>query len=61
VGKAHWLYRGVARFFPEEWARFRAAVDDDDVVAGYAHVLESSDTMREAALAATERFKELPA
>ncbi len=38
-----WLYRGVGRFFPEEWARFRAVVDDDDVVARYARLMESSD------------------
>jgi proline iminopeptidase len=38
-----WLYRGVARFFPEEWQRFRALVDDDDVVAGYAQLLEGND------------------
>ena len=38
-----WLYRGVGRFFPEEWARFRAVVDDDDVVAGYARLMASSD------------------
>lgn len=45
-----WLYRGVARFFPEEWARFRAVVDDDDVVAGYARLMASSDSgMRERA------------
>jgi hypothetical protein len=34
-----WLYRGAARFFPEEWERFRAVVDDDDVVAGYARLM----------------------
>jgi proline iminopeptidase len=39
-----WLYRGVGRFFPEEWAQFRAVVDDDDVVAAYARLLESSDS-----------------
>ena len=39
-----WLYRGVARFFPEEWARFRAVVDDDDVVAGYARLMEDKVT-----------------
>lgn len=25
-----WLYRGVARFFPEEWERFRAAVPEPE-------------------------------
>jgi proline iminopeptidase len=39
-----WLYRGVARFFPQDWALFRAVVDDDDVVAGYARLMESSDS-----------------
>jgi proline iminopeptidase len=38
-----WLYRGVGRFFPEEWERFRAFVDDDDVVAAYARLMEHSD------------------
>ena len=38
-----WLYRGVGRFFPEEWARFRAEVDDDDVVAAYARLMESPE------------------
>jgi proline iminopeptidase len=35
----HWLYHGVGRFFPEEWARFRdgvpAAERDGDLVAAY--------------------------
>jgi proline iminopeptidase len=39
-----WLYRGVARFFPEEWERFRAAVPvserDGDLVAAYARLME---------------------
>src|SRR5205823_6562887 len=39
-----WLYRGAARFFPEEWQRFRALVDDDDVVGGYARLLEGNDS-----------------
>jgi proline iminopeptidase len=26
----HWLYHGVGRFFPEEWARFRAGVPEPD-------------------------------
>jgi proline iminopeptidase len=42
-----WLYRGVGRFFPEEWARFRAGVPEaereDDLVASYAHLMESPD------------------
>lgn len=37
-----WLYRGLARFFPEEWARFRA-IADDDVVVGYARLMEHKD------------------
>ncbi|MDQ3154702.1 MAG: prolyl aminopeptidase [Actinomycetota bacterium] len=42
-----WLYRGVARFFPEEWERFRAGVPeadrDDDLVAAYARLMEGPD------------------
>lgn len=40
-----WLYRGVARFFPEEWERFRAGVPeadrDGDLVAAYARLMEN--------------------
>jgi proline iminopeptidase len=39
-----WLYRGVGRFFPEEWERFRAyvpeAADDGDLVGAYARRME---------------------
>jgi proline iminopeptidase len=42
-----WLYRGVRRFFPEEWERFRAGVPDaegdGDLLAAYARRMESSD------------------
>jgi proline iminopeptidase len=41
-----WLYRGVGRFFPSEWDRFRRAVPEserDDLVAAYARLLESPD------------------
>jgi proline iminopeptidase len=42
-----WLYRGVGRFFPEEWERFRAGVPesdrDGDLVAAYARLMESPD------------------
>jgi proline iminopeptidase len=39
-----WLYRGVGRFLPEEWERFRAAVPGEgDVVADYLRVLEDPD------------------
>jgi proline iminopeptidase len=42
-----WLYRGVRRFFPEEWERFRAGVPeaerDGDLLAGYALLTESRD------------------
>lgn len=38
-----WLYRGLARFFPEEWERFRTGVPDDDLVAGYARLMESPE------------------
>ena len=42
-----WLYRGVGRFFPEEWERFRAGVPrgrpDGDLVAAYARLMEHPD------------------
>ncbi|WP_199434618.1 prolyl aminopeptidase [Qaidamihabitans albus] len=42
-----WLYRGVGRFFPAEWDRFRAGVPeadrDGDLVAAYARLLEDPD------------------
>jgi proline iminopeptidase len=42
-----WLYRGVARFFPEAWERFRdgvsAAERDGDLVAAYARLMEDPD------------------
>lgn len=42
-----WLYRGVGRFFPEEWERFRNGVPDaernGDLVAAYARLLEDPD------------------
>ena len=42
-----WLYRGVGRFFPAEWDRFRRGVPeaerDGDLVAAYARLMESPD------------------
>jgi proline iminopeptidase len=42
-----WLYRGVARFFPGEWERFRDGAGevgrDGDLVAAYARLMESDD------------------
>jgi proline iminopeptidase len=42
-----WLYRGVGRFFPEEWERFRAGVAeaerDRDLLAAYARLMENPD------------------
>jgi proline iminopeptidase len=42
-----WLYRGVGRYFPEAWARFRDGVPpadrDGDLVAAYAQLLEHPD------------------
>ncbi|MEU0083423.1 prolyl aminopeptidase [Streptomyces sp. NPDC006274] len=42
-----WLYRGVGRFFPEQWDRFRAGVPEaergGDLVAAYARLMESDD------------------
>ncbi|TWP50761.1 prolyl aminopeptidase [Lentzea tibetensis] len=41
--ESDWLYRGAARFFPEEYARFRALVPTGDVIAGYASLTSSPD------------------
>jgi proline iminopeptidase len=42
-----WLYRGVGRFFPEEWERFRAGVPAEerggDLLAAYARLTENPD------------------
>lgn len=42
-----WLYRGLGRFFPEEWARFRAGVPapdrDGDLVGAYYRLLCNPD------------------
>ena len=41
-----WLYHGVGRFFPEEWARFRAGVGPPrvtDLVAAYYRLLSDPD------------------
>jgi len=42
-----WLYRGVGRFFPEQWERFLAGVPgtprDGDIVAAYARLMEDPD------------------
>jgi len=42
-----WLYRGVRRFFPAEWERFRAGVpeaeSDGELVAAYARRMEDPD------------------
>ncbi|MBV9845780.1 MAG: prolyl aminopeptidase [Kutzneria sp.] len=42
-----WLYRGVGRFFPEAWDRFRHGVPDadrgGDLVAAYARLMEDPD------------------
>ncbi|MFF7140730.1 prolyl aminopeptidase [Streptomyces nodosus] len=51
-----WLYRGVGRFFPEQWERFLAGAPgtprDGDVVAAYARLMEHPDAaVREKATA----------
>jgi proline iminopeptidase len=50
-----WLYRGVGRFFPEEWARFRAGAPEgerDDLVGAYARLMDDPDrAVREKAAA----------
>lgn len=51
-----WLYRGVGRFFPEQWERFLAGAPgtprDGDVVGAYARLTEDPDpAVREKATA----------
>ena len=45
--EADWLYRGVARFFPEEFERFENGVApeyrDGNLAVGYSWLMESSD------------------
>jgi proline iminopeptidase len=42
-----WLYRGVGRFFPEAWDRFRQGVPEDerdgDLVQAYSRLMENPD------------------
>jgi proline iminopeptidase len=38
-----WLYRGVARFLPAQWERFRSFAGSDDVVRAYARLMEDPD------------------
>jgi proline iminopeptidase len=42
-----WLYRGVGRFFPAEWERFRSAIPDPErtrgLVAAYAQLMAHPD------------------
>ncbi|MEV0592823.1 prolyl aminopeptidase [Nonomuraea cavernae] len=42
-----WLYRGVGRFFPEQWRRFRDGVPeaerDGDLLAAYARLMSDPD------------------
>ncbi|GAA3198982.1 prolyl aminopeptidase [Dactylosporangium siamense] len=49
----NWLYEGVGRFFPAQWAAFRdfAGADDGDVVAAYARLMNSPDPAVRAATA----------
>jgi proline iminopeptidase len=49
-----WLYRGVGRFFPEEWRAFAQAVpplERHEPVAAYARLMERPETRDAAALA----------
>lgn len=53
-----WLYEGLGRFFPAQWAAFRdflpPADRDGDLVAGYARLMQSPD--REVRAAAAEAW-----
>lgn len=58
-----WLYHGAGRFFPEQWARFRAAVPEAEgpgaLVAAYARRMESPDpAVREHAAAEWCRWED---
>ncbi|MFJ7214853.1 prolyl aminopeptidase [Amycolatopsis sp. NPDC098790] len=53
-----WLYRGVRRFFPEEWARFSLGTEND--VAAYARLLADPDpAVRDRAAAAWSRWEDV--
>ena len=45
--ESDWLYRGVARFFPEEFQRFEAGIApeyrDGNLAVGYSRLMESPD------------------
>ncbi|MGW5723774.1 prolyl aminopeptidase [Amycolatopsis sp. NPDC003865] len=57
-GEIDWLYRGLRRFFPEEWARFTLGADDD--VAAYARLLADPDpAVHRRAAAAWCRWEEV--
>lgn len=36
-----WLYRGVSRFLPKQWARFHGFANSDDIVGAYAQLMEN--------------------
>jgi proline iminopeptidase len=54
----HWLYHEAGRFFPKEWARFRAGVPteerDGDLVAAYNKLLNGDTNPRVRAQAAKD-------
>jgi len=53
-----WLYRGVRRFFPEEWAKFSLGAEND--VAAYARLLNDPDqAVRRRAAAAWCRWEDV--
>ena len=59
-----WLYRGVGRFFPDEWERFRAGVPaaerDGDLLGAYARLMDSPDaSVREKAAAAWVAWEDI--
>jgi proline iminopeptidase len=57
-----WLYRGLARFFPEAWHRFRDGAGDagwdGDLVAAYAALMNDPDPQVRNQAAATWRWWE---
>lgn len=39
--ETEWLYRGVSRFLPKQWERFRAFANSDNILGAYAQHMEN--------------------
>lgn len=60
-GEIDWLYRGIRRFFPEEWQRLRAVPGvDADLPAAFSELMETGDTaVRNRAATAWQRWEDV--